>query len=545
MEEAAATNSETLNCLKRKSDDIGWNYGTIADPTNLNKIKCNFCDHVSTGGIYRLKAHIGKFGNFVKACKKAPPEAVQACKGALEGTANKKIQKIIREQGLREEVNVSSNQQEEVTTCVGSSTPHKLGSLDKWARPIDPTKTSAAELHQQRIDKVLWDERKHKVHQHIARWVYTHAEYARTKSLLKDRDEEKIQNGCSLMTDAWTDMKRRSIMNIVTNCAEGTSFIKSRDTSNVSHTSEVIFDLVDGAIEEVGAEHVVQVVTDNASNNMGAKKLLLEKRPNIFWSSCATHTINLMLQGIGNLPKFKKVIDQSKAFTIFIYGHHRTLECMRFFTKKRELVRPGVTRFASQNLTLKSILDSKDALRKMVVDSKWEALKDVKTKKGKDATATIFSVGFWKGVNLCLQVFEPLVTVLRLVDGDVKPSMGFVYGEILKAKRKIKEALGNVEIRYKDVIAIVEKKMKDRLDAPLHLTAYLLNPHYSYMEPSIFDDSKLTTAFMTCVEQFYSLVDEEIQVQVVNSEYTQFAKKEGLFAKRLARTYEDFDYNPG
>ncbi|CAN1764751.1 hypothetical protein LINPERHAP1_LOCUS9391 [Linum perenne] len=514
MEEAAATNSETLNCLKRKSDDIGWNYGTIADPTNLNKIKCNFCDHVSTGGIYRLKAHIGKFGNFVKACKKAPPEAVQACKGALEGTANKKIQKIIREQGLREEVNVSSNQQEEVTTCVAVA----FNAIDN-----DEFKQMCEAIGQ--FGPGLKPPTQYDLREPLLK-----SEYARTKSLLKDRDEEKIQNGCSLMTDAWTDMK---------------SFIKSRDTSNVSHTSEVIFDLVDGAIEEVGAEHVVQVVTDNASNNMGAKKLLLEKRPNIFWSSCATHTINLMLQGIGNLPKFKKVIDQSKAFTIFIYGHHRTLECMRFFTKKRELVRPGVTRFASQNLTLKSILDSKDALRKMVVDSKWEALKDVKTKKGKDATATIFSVGFWKGVNLCLQVFEPLVTVLRLVDGDVKPSMGFVYGEILKAKRKIKEALGNVEIRYKDVIAIVEKKMKDRLDAPLHLTAYLLNPHYSYMEPSIFDDSKLTTAFMTCVEQFYSLVDEEIQVQVVNSEYTQFAKKEGLFAKRLARTYEDFDYNPG
>ncbi|CAN1829543.1 hypothetical protein LINPERHAP1_LOCUS32525 [Linum perenne] len=218
---------------------------------------------------------------------------------------------------------------------------------------------------------------------------------------------------------------------------------------------------------------------------------------------------------------------------------------MRFFTKKRELVRPGVTQFASQYLTLKSMLDSKDGLRKMVVDGKWEALKDVKTKKGKDATATMLNVHFWKGVNLCLQVFEPLVTVLRLVDGDVKPSMGFVYGEILKAKRKIKEALGNVEIRYKDVIAIVEKKMKDRLDAPLHLTAYLLNPHYSYMDPSIFDDSKLATAFMTCVEQFYSLVDEEIQVQVVNYEYTQFAKKDGPFGKRLAKTYEDFDYNPG
>ena len=147
-------------------------------------------------------------------------------------------------------------------------------------------------------------------------------EYARTKGLLADREKEKEKNGCSLMTDAWTDMKRRSIMNIVTHCAEGTSFIKSTDTSNISHTGEFIFELVDNAIEEVGDEHVIQVVTDNASNNMEAKNLLEKKRPHIFWSSCATHTINLMLQGIGNILKFKKVINEANAFTIFIYGHH-------------------------------------------------------------------------------------------------------------------------------------------------------------------------------------------------------------------------------
>ncbi|CAN1788467.1 hypothetical protein LINPERHAP1_LOCUS18062 [Linum perenne] len=289
------------------------------------------------------------------------------------------------------------------------------------------------------------------------------------KTLLNERDEEKEKHGCSLMTD----MKRRSIMNVVTHCAEGTNFIKSKDTSCIAHTSDVIFDLVDSAIEEVGAEHVVQVVTDNASNNMGAKTLLLEKRPNIFWSSCTTHTINLMLQGIGNLPRFKKVLDQAKNFTIFIYSHHRTLECMRSFTKKREIIRPGVTRFASQYLTLHSMMEKKGDLRKMVVDKKWNDLKDVHTKKGKDATATMLSVTFWNGVNLCLKVFEPLVRVLRLVDGDVKPSMGFVYGELVKAKRDIQEALGNVESRYKDVMTIVNKKMSGRLDAPLHLTAYL------------------------------------------------------------------------
>ena len=105
-------------------------------------------------------------------------------------------------------------------------------------------------------------------------------EYARTKSLLQERDAEKKKNGCSIMTDAWSDRKRRSIMNICTNCADGTSFISSKEMSDVSHTSEVIFELVDKAIEDVGPENMVQVVTDNASNNMGAKGLL--QRPNIF-----------------------------------------------------------------------------------------------------------------------------------------------------------------------------------------------------------------------------------------------------------------------
>jgi hypothetical protein len=208
-------------------------------------------------------------------------------------------------------------------------------------------------------------------------------EYARTKSLLQECKAKKMKNGCSIMTDALSDKKRRSIMNVCTNCADGTSFISSKEMSDVSHTSEVIFELVDKTIEDIGLDDVVQVVTDNASNNMGANKLLHAKRPHIFWASCATHTINLMLQGIGSMPRFKKMIDQAKAFTIFVYWHTRTLECMRYFTEGKEIVRPRVTRFASNYLTLDNIQEKKDQLRKMVVHSRWDSLKDVKSKKGK------------------------------------------------------------------------------------------------------------------------------------------------------------------
>ncbi|AQK66064.1 hAT transposon superfamily protein [Zea mays] len=276
--------------------------------------------------------------------------------------------------------------------------------------------------------------------------------------------------------------------------------------SNVSHTSEVIFELVDKAIQDLGPDSVVQVVTDNASNNMGAKALLHDKRPNIFWSSCATHIINLMLQGIGNLPRFKKRIDQANSFTIFVYGHHRTLACMKSFTLKRDIIRPGVTRFATTYLTLQSMMEKKDDLRKMV--------------------------------------FEPLVKLLRLVDGDVKPSMGFLYGELINEKKAIEEAFGNVEIKYKEVMSIVEKKMKNRLDSPLHVAAYMLNPYYSYTNSSILCDSTIMEKFMLCVETFYHGEDEK-SYRAVNDDLDRFQTKQGSFSKNMARSCQRIDFNPG
>ena len=83
-------------------------------------------------------------------------------------------------------------------------------------------------------------------------------EYERTKSLLQEREAEKMKNGCSIMNDAWSDKKRRSIMNVFTNYAKGNSFISSKEMSHVSHTSELIFELVDKVIEEIGPNNVVQ-----------------------------------------------------------------------------------------------------------------------------------------------------------------------------------------------------------------------------------------------------------------------------------------------
>ncbi|GJZ03815.1 ribonuclease H-like domain-containing protein [Tanacetum coccineum] len=203
----------------------------------------------------------------------------------------------------------------------------------------------------------------------------------------------------------------------------GTLFLSSKECSGEAHTSEYIYDYVDACIQEVGAEHVVQIVTDNASNNMGAASLLKVTRPKIFWTSCVTHTINLMLEGIGALP---------------------------------------------------SLSEKKEQLRHMFSSTEWEECRFYGTVKGKAAYATVL--------------------ILRMVDADWKPSMGFVYRKMIKAKEEIKGVLGGNKKAYEPIIKIIEKKMKGRLDTVLHLMAYLLNPYYFYKDTKIQHDPDVSDA---------------------------------------------------
>lgn len=334
-------------------------------------------------------------------------------------------------------------------------------------------------------------------------------------------------------------------MNLCVNCKLGTTFLSSKEASGDAHTGTYIFEYVNGCIKDVGPENVIQVVTDNATNNMAAANLLALERPNIFWTSCATHTINLMLEGISKLPTFKNVIQKAKSFTIFIYAHHKTLSLMRKFTKK-EIVRPGVTRFATSFLTLQSLLDKKQELRNMMTSNEWDETKWSKSKKGKEAFAIVVPNEFWNLIELCLRVFTPLVKVLRLVDGDVKPAMGFVFGEVVKAMEEIRNALKK-ERDYKPILDIIDTKGKGRIDSPLHTTGYLLNPFYYYKNLSIKDDPMITDNLITCVEKFFP-DDDAIQNHVLNIELHKYFQKEGAFGKKQAISgceNNDDNYNPG
>uniref|UniRef100_A0A1J3GG42 Uncharacterized protein n=1 Tax=Noccaea caerulescens TaxID=107243 RepID=A0A1J3GG42_NOCCA len=156
------------------------------------------------------------------------------------------------------------------------------------------------------------------------------------------------------------------------------------------------------------------------------------------------------------------------------------------------------------------------------------------------------NIGFWSSMTLVLKIFSPLVKVLRLADGEKIPSLGFIYGEILVAKNSIKEATYQMERNYEPIIKIIDEKMKGRLDAPLHIAAYFLNPFYFYKNPGMYD-LEVMQAFIACVETFY-YGDFDKQNEVVNQEVQQYRNKSGYFRLPLAQKgceKKDDKFDPG
>lgn len=98
---------------------------------------------------------------------------------------------------------------------------------------------------------------------------------------------------------------RRSVMNLYVHCKNGTSFIKSVEDCASVHTGEHIFRSIEDCIKEMGKHRVLQVVIDNVVVNMAAKNMTAMICPKLFWSNCATHTIDLIPEDIGKLSKYR------------------------------------------------------------------------------------------------------------------------------------------------------------------------------------------------------------------------------------------------
>ncbi|CAN6483923.1 unnamed protein product [Victoria cruziana] len=490
--------------MPREKDPL-WEYGTEEE----GKIKCSFCEKGISGGITRFKYHLAQVAqNNVEVCARASPSARDAALAAiadLQSRPRKPRKKKSR--ALRPQSGVSGCGSSATCTepplAIAAPSPTAAGAAVVASH--QPRKPKAKD--KERIDLLLvkfvvvnnlpfrslrspdFQEAILAIANYGPGYVPPTYETFRTKLLedLKGQAAEYVEEvrrtwastGCTLMSGAWKDARGRVHVNLLASSPKGTVFLKSQCFVGIPEDVPIVADFLRTAIDEIGPENVVQVVTVNEPDFVRAGSIIEQKYPNIFRSSCAAYCIDLMLDEVGKLPYMQSMMLNIKKIVKFLYRNQDVVGLLKAHTKGKELQRPIGSKFLTQICCLQSIIKSEEVLRKMVVLPEWQSSPHCNSDEGTLITEVLQGDEFWQTGKEIVGSVEPLVKVLRMVDGDGS-TMGYVYEALHRAKEAIKSFHENNVERFMPLWEIIDACWHNELQSPLIAAAAYLNPHLFY-----------------------------------------------------------------
>ncbi|CAI5474566.1 unnamed protein product [Closterium sp. Yama58-4] len=326
---------------------------------------------------------------------------------------------------------------------------------------------------------------------------------ADTEDLVRPIKDSWSISGCSLSVDGWTCLKSRGMVCVIAQNDTAPVIVDIVDSKTAKKTGEYLAALIRKAICTVGERKVIQVVMDNASNNKRAADMLREGFPQVFFTNCAAHVLDLMLHDMGNIRVVKRVLTQVHRVVMMVKGSASAVVLFREVFSNLSLVRPGATRFGTQVIMIGRFLEVKRALRAMVISEEWEEVAVARTEEGRAVRTLLLDDFFWDLVTAVHRLMTPVYGVLRVVD---KRSliMGEIYGRMIDATVQTNEAAEAAGKHYNAVAeifvkrptllvakdkatfftsikAIVAKRWDGQLHNALHALGWLLNPRNQYV----------------------------------------------------------------
>eukprot|EP00253_Pinus_taeda_P004357 PITA_04357 len=556
--------------------DSMWEFGeldVIPDTGVLNRmyLTCKLCGKHMSGGINKLKLHLGQIpSQNIELCTKTSPEIIrQAIQSLMDKEEGKDTRAAVRNQlvgGSR----VGRPDSGSASTAASPSSPMSIHpSISSFFVPRTThgsqlgIKSSMKKKEKAEADKLvsrclLWGDvpfniaKTNPFYQPMFDVVavvgpgYKAPTFAELRGPLLQNEKTECTTrlaefrasweytGCTVMSNGWTDQKGRTLLNFLVSCPKGTMFMKSVDASDHIKDARLLCELLDLFIQEVGPSNVVQVITDNVANYVAAGKMLMERYPNLFWTPCGAHCIDLMLEDIGKIPTVRDIVESSKSITKFIYNHSSALSLMRKCTNNKELVRPAITRIATTFISLQSLLNSMWEVKSMFLSADWRSLSISRKPEGEGICGLVsYDQSFWAGVEELCAISEPLVKVLQLVDGE-KPAMGYLYEAMDRAKEAIRAYYadkGDEGLEKQQVIwRVIDQRWNNTLHRPIHAAGVYLNPAFSYACGFRFD-AEVMDGFFTCVER---MVSSEQEREEISKEMEVYRMGGGTFGFNMA-----------
>ncbi|XP_077221619.1 uncharacterized protein LOC143855387 [Tasmannia lanceolata] len=447
--------ASSIGSTPARSDDPAWAYGLVI-PSQKNCVKCTFCEKlIKGGGITRFKEHLAGVPGDVAACKKVNADVKWRMSQMLGEMRKEGARKSVSRAEVGslyaapEEEDVEEGEGDEDDEPMGPPQPRNKGK----AVVVEP---SGAKRKKKGLVGGLRD---------FFAPRTTPGSQPSIKSALAtketlDRADMAVGMLCydaNLPFNVANSPYWQPMFNAINAVGSGVVFLKSVNASGVVKNAEALFAIFDEIVLEVGPENVVQFITDSEPSYKAAGKKLEIKYATFFWTPCAAHCLDLILEHLGKpyvFPLIGSTIDRARKITRFIYNHAALLNLMRQkFTGGRDLCRPAWTRFATNFISIQSLVLHRKALQQMFVSDEYTASRYIRHGLSEEIVSTVLDKQFWDSCKHILNISKPLVRVLHLVDRQDKPAMGYIYEAMDRAKENIKARLKNKKSDYAPIKA--------------------------------------------------------------------------------------------
>ncbi len=526
-----------------------WNHVSLLDDPAKNlalaRMQCVYCDKVYTGGVNRIRVHLTGDGNSVGKCASAPDAVVAEMLAGNKERARLDVLKKKRD--ALDKATISKTP----ASCSGAASSLKQSTIPAALQTGSKQMADAALARAFYANGIPFSVIENKYfkeaisavakvgpgykppgRQVISEKLLTD-EVATVSNKLDNFKAQLSTTGGTLVSDGWTNVQNRAIINFLVVTGDGAMFVDGVDTSGQIKDADFIAVELEKRIDSIGRDNIVQVVTDSAGNCVAARDKLALKYKSIVFSPCSAHCLDLLLEDIGKLSWARDVITKGHDVVKFITNHQSPLDYFRSRSTV-ELLKPGETRFASFFVMLQRLMTTKDVLQETVMDRAFKQwLSDTKRKKairdnGQMITNTVVDGRFWDSVALLNSVCDPIVSLLRLVDGT-QPCVGKIYWKMYQLDQDVLNSKILDTAQMSTLSGLINSRWK-MLHTDLHSAGFVLDPEYrSFLQH---ENEEVISGFHAMIERVHA-GDVAAQVKAID-QHSVYRAGQGLFARAVA-----------
>ncbi|PKI34564.1 hypothetical protein CRG98_045101 [Punica granatum] len=541
--------------------DACWEHCDLVDATK-QKVRCNYCEREFSGGVYRMKFHLAQIKNKdIVPCTKVPSNVRNHIRSILSAPKKPKTPK-------KPKLDRAANGQQNSSSGSENShaNPNSSGQRGSSGSPVfipqvspdnPPATDDSQKLKQDHADKkvamfffhnaipfraaksVYYQEMVDSIAECGTGYKAPSQEKLRTALLEKVRDdihdcyrkykEEWREFGCTILCESGPSVRTKSVLAFTVTYPKGSIFLKSVNVSGHEDDANYLFELLESVVLEVGIENVVQVITDSSASFIYAGSLLMAKYISLFCSPCASYCITKMLEDMSKQDWVVTVLEDAKTFIRYIHSNASTLNMTKKFYGGKELMRPGITRSVSDFLCLRAIVVHEENLKHIFSHNEWLSSIYSRHPDAQAFKSLLYSERFWRSAHEVVNVWEPLVKILRIVDGDM-PAIGYLYEGIERAKIMIKLYYKAIEERYLPIWEIIDRRWSMQLRSPLYAAAASLNPSVFYCS-NWKNDPRVRNGFQEVMLKVVSSDDEK---RNITREHPVYINSQGALGTELA-----------